>query len=233
MAEGYKDWAAGDILTAADLEDYTVKQSVMVFADASARTTALSSVLREGMVSYLKDTDSTEVYDGSAWAAVGGAAGILQVVSTTKTDTWSASIAAGGSSAVTGLSATITPSSTSNKILVIVHLHSSDGRDSINWAGMSVVRDGTTTVGSGDTAGNRSSVMGGHYDLTVDGANIASGHGTYLDSPSTTSATTYAVHAHRVSTITGTVYVNRTSGSLDTAAYLRTASSITLLEVSA
>lgn len=80
MAEGYKDWSAGDILTAADLEDYTVKQSVMVFADASARTSALSSVLREGMVSYLKDTDSTEVYDGSAWAAVGGGGGLVPLI---------------------------------------------------------------------------------------------------------------------------------------------------------
>ena len=77
MAEGHKDWAAGDVLTAADLEDYTVNQSVMRFADATARTTALASVLTEGMVTYLKDTDSVEVYDGSAWAAVGGAPALV------------------------------------------------------------------------------------------------------------------------------------------------------------
>jgi len=79
MAEGYKDWSAGDILTAADLEDYTVKQSVMRFADSSARTTALSGVLAEGMVSYLKDTDSVEVYDGSAWAAIGTQPGLTLI----------------------------------------------------------------------------------------------------------------------------------------------------------
>ncbi len=88
MSEGYKDWSAGDILTAADLEDYTVKQSVMVFADSSARTTALSGVLREGMVSYLKDTDSLELYDGSAWAAVGGATMIKKVEAFTTSGTW-------------------------------------------------------------------------------------------------------------------------------------------------
>ena len=87
MAEGYKDWSAGDILTAADLEDYTVKQSVMVFADASARTTALSSVLREGMMSYLKDTNAIEVYDGSAWAAV-GASKVKKVAKFTASGTW-------------------------------------------------------------------------------------------------------------------------------------------------
>lgn len=70
MAEGYKDWAAGDVLTAADLEDYTVKQSVMRFASAAARDSALTSVLTEGMVAYLKDVDQTTIYSGSAWENV-------------------------------------------------------------------------------------------------------------------------------------------------------------------
>ena len=74
MAEGFKDFAPGDILTAADVDDYLMRQAIMVFADASARTTALSSVLREGMMSYLKDTDAVEVYDGTAWVGVGGLA---------------------------------------------------------------------------------------------------------------------------------------------------------------
>ena len=156
---------------------------------------------------------------------------ILQVVSTTKTDTFSASIAGGGSAAVTGLSATITPSSTSSKILIIAHLHGSDGRDSLNWVGMSVVRDGSTTVGSGDTAGSREAVMGGTYNSQASGYALAAAHGTYLDSPSTTSATTYAVHAHRLSSITHTVHVNRTSVDTNAVAYLRPASSITLMEV--
>jgi hypothetical protein len=169
----------------------------------------------------------------STVSGIGGGK-ILQVVSTTKTDTWSASITSGGSSAVTGLSATITPSSTSSKVLIIASLHGSDGRDSLNWVGMSVVRDGTTTVGSGDAASSRSSVMGGTYDqYTASAQNMAAAHGEYLDSPSTTSAVTYAVHAHRLSSHTATVYVNRTPGDTNAASTLRTASSITLMEVSA
>lgn len=74
MAEGFKDFAPGDILTAADVDDYLMRQAVMRFADASARTSALSGVLVEGMMSYLKDTDTVEVYDGSAWVGVGGVA---------------------------------------------------------------------------------------------------------------------------------------------------------------
>jgi hypothetical protein len=65
----FKDFAAGDILTAADVDDYLMRQTVMVFDDATARTTALSTVLSEGMTSYLKDTNTLEFYDGASWVS--------------------------------------------------------------------------------------------------------------------------------------------------------------------
>jgi len=67
----YKLFNSGEILTAANVNSYLMKQSVMVFADASARTTALSGVLAAGMVSYLTGTNSLETYNGSAWTANG------------------------------------------------------------------------------------------------------------------------------------------------------------------
>jgi len=67
MGSGFKDFAPGDILTAADVDGYLMRQTVMTFADASARDTALSGVLDEGMVAYLEDSDYFTVYDGSAW----------------------------------------------------------------------------------------------------------------------------------------------------------------------
>jgi hypothetical protein len=79
---GYKLYATGDVLTAAQVNTYLQEQTVMVFADAAARTSALSAVLAEGMISYLKDTNSTEYYSGSAWVAIGGSASPL----TTKGD---------------------------------------------------------------------------------------------------------------------------------------------------
>lgn len=66
---GYKLFNTGDVLTAAQVNTYLMQQTVMVFADSSARTTALSGVLAEGMISYLKDTNAVEVYDGSSWVA--------------------------------------------------------------------------------------------------------------------------------------------------------------------
>jgi hypothetical protein len=67
LATGYKNWATGDVLTAADLEDYTVLQTVMRFASAAARDSALAAVLAEGQLAYLLDTNLLTMYDGSAW----------------------------------------------------------------------------------------------------------------------------------------------------------------------
>jgi hypothetical protein len=54
----------------------------MVFASAAARTSAIASP-QEGMISYLKDTNSTEYYSGSAWVAIGAASGGMTLLSTT------------------------------------------------------------------------------------------------------------------------------------------------------
>ena len=68
---GYKLFNTGDVLTAAQVNTYLMQQSVMVFANSTARTTALSGVLAEGMLSYLVDTNAVEKYDGSSWSAIG------------------------------------------------------------------------------------------------------------------------------------------------------------------
>jgi hypothetical protein len=68
---GYKLFNTGDVLTAAQVNTYLMQQSVMVFANSTARTTALSGVLAEGMLSYLIDTNAVEKYDGSSWSAIG------------------------------------------------------------------------------------------------------------------------------------------------------------------
>jgi hypothetical protein len=67
---GFKDFVTGEVLTAADVDGYLM-QGVWVFADAAARTAAVTSP-QEGNVSFLKDTNSTEYYSGSAWVAIGG-----------------------------------------------------------------------------------------------------------------------------------------------------------------
>lgn len=66
--QGRKVFQAGEVLASSDMNS-TVDQTVMVFADASARNTAIPSPT-EGMLVYLKDTDEVLKYDGSNWVAV-------------------------------------------------------------------------------------------------------------------------------------------------------------------
>jgi hypothetical protein len=65
----YKVFANGFALNASELNTYLMNQSVMVFANASARTSALTPT--EGMVTYLEDTNALEFYNGTAWQTVG------------------------------------------------------------------------------------------------------------------------------------------------------------------
>ena len=76
---GSKLFVVADVLTAAQVNTYLMDQTVMRFADATARTAAFGgageATLAEGMMSYLMDTNSVEVYNGSAWVAIGGSSG--------------------------------------------------------------------------------------------------------------------------------------------------------------
>lgn len=78
---GFIEFTTGDVLTAVAANGYLASQVVMVFADSAARTTAITSP-QEGMISFLKDTNAVEAYDGAAWVGVGGGSSPL----TTKGD---------------------------------------------------------------------------------------------------------------------------------------------------
>jgi len=63
---GFKTFAVGEVLSAANVNGYLM-QGVLVFADAAARDAAITSP-QEGQFAYLKDTNVTTYYTGSAWA---------------------------------------------------------------------------------------------------------------------------------------------------------------------
>lgn len=80
---GYKLFNTGDVLLASEVNTYLQEQTIMVFASSAARTTALAAVLSEGMFAYLKDTNSTEYYDGSAWQSISNPGDITAVTAGT------------------------------------------------------------------------------------------------------------------------------------------------------
>jgi uncharacterized protein YabE (DUF348 family) len=75
---GRKAFAAGEVLTAVNVQGYLMDQTVMVFASSAARSSAIGTAVSEGMMSYLADTNEVTVYDGTAWQSVGGGGGVSE-----------------------------------------------------------------------------------------------------------------------------------------------------------
>jgi len=195
-------YVAGEVLTAADL---TVTNSgIPVFADSTARDNSFGGtgekVLAEGQFAYLESTNATQYYDGAAWQPVASSK-IAQVVSTTKTDAFSTTSASYVD--VTGLSVTITPTAASSTILVMTGIAmsaSSGGR-----AAVQVVRGSTNiAISTGFSEANQTSSA---YDIIYQTQYVSINH---LDSPATTSATTYKIQEKAQA---GTAYVNAQGGN--------------------
>jgi len=79
---GFIDFTAGEVLIAAQMDE-TFRQTVMRFADASERDTALTGVLAEGMIAYLDDTDEILKYNGASWEGISNPGDITAVTAGT------------------------------------------------------------------------------------------------------------------------------------------------------
>jgi len=204
---GFKDFVTGEVLTAADVDGYLM-QNIWVFASAAARNSAVTSP-QEGNFCYLKDTNSTEYYTGSAWTAIGGGGGggkVLQVVQGTLNTTASTS---SGTLTDTGLSVAITPSLATSKVLVMAFHNNNyvtESASSNDCAGQFALIRGSTQLQDIQIGGF---TLGG----VTNRAFYAGASFSYLDSPSTTSATTYKTQFAKTSG-TVTIAVNSTATGL-------------------
>ena len=149
---------------------------------------------------------------------------IIQVVQTVKTDTFSTS--SQSFTDITGLSASITPSSASNKILVSYTLSfASNG-----FPMLKLLRD-STDIFVGDAASNRVRCLFGGYTGGLHPGMVLPVSGNFLDSPSTTSSTTYKFQTGNITSTGYNTYLNRSVSDTDYNYHARTASSIVLQEV--
>jgi hypothetical protein len=242
---GFKTFNTGDVLSAADTNGFLM-QGVLVFADAAARSAAITSP-QEGQTSYLKDTDVIQVYSGSAWVTKSGgssplttkgdlytysttdarlpvgtnghtlvadsaeatglkwaaaAAGgkVLQVVSATTTTSTTISTT---TYTDTTLTASITPSSATSKILVLV-----TQMWYFNRTGIVIYPKGQIVRGASSIYEN--TFLGGFGVPNATGLIESFGvwSPSYLDSPSTTSSTTYKTQMARQGLASGDLIVN-------------------------
>jgi hypothetical protein len=80
----YKVFTNGSVLQASEINDNLMRQSVMVFSNAAARSAALTVPL-EGMITWLEDVNAHQYYNGSAWVALTTPTGISLVHTSTYT----------------------------------------------------------------------------------------------------------------------------------------------------
>ena len=183
-----------------------------------------------------KESGSELVLGGSgttvkphASATVSGFGKVLQVVQTVKTDTGSFSSSSTNTFVLfPGMSVSITPSSTSSKVLVC---WTANVTPSVGTGHLRLYRD-TTSIFQGVAAGNRIGSTQVHRDAaTPYDYSVTALTGLYLDSPSTTSAISYNLKGTLGSTYSGTFYINQTRGDGDNDYEGRTASNIIAMEI--
>lgn len=155
------------------------------------------------------------------------AGNVIQVVSTTKTDKFTTT----SSSAVdiTGLSVTITPTSASSKILIVTNINY--GGDTNLYGAFFVLRNSTNVVVGTYPTGNQTAATFG-VGQTYDIYKVDCASNTYLDSPNTTSATTYKVQAATKDAST-TFTINAPFSTNNNAYIIGGTSTITVMEIAA
>lgn len=180
----------------------------------------------EGQMIYETDTDMLAIWNGSAWRYVAATTPtngtVLQVVTTNKSDTFTTTSTSFVD--VTGLSVSITPKSTTSTVFVMASLSlgASYGTNSI----YARLLRGSTAIAVGDSAGSRRQVSVASEPNTnsIETASIM-----YVDSPATTSSTTYKI---QISTNgAGTAAINRSVDDSNADGRPRSFSSIAVMEL--
>ena len=170
--------------------------------------------------------DSTGLTMAAGKTIVGSGVGkILQVVQDVKTDTFSTNSQAFVD--VTGLSVSITPSSASNKILVMVSLALGNNG---THSDARLMRD-STAIAIGNASSNRTRST--FHLSSVSNTDIPTPSMTWLDSPATTSAVTYKMQVAVPYSSSYVIYVNRGADDSDAGYAGRLVSTITVMEVAA
>lgn len=224
-------FTASQVLTA-DQMNQSARTGVPVFSSTGNRDAGFGGsgekTLAEGQIVYVEGT-GLQTYNGTGWVTWGTAPSVLQVKSTAKLDTFTTTSTT--YTDVTGLTVAITPSSASNKILIIAQVTVNAPYGS-NEFGPFRLSGGNATTYVGDAASTRLRGVFGGFPGTTDLSGVCMALSmVYLDSPATTSATTYAVQCRTTASVGGTIYVNRSANDADSELRTRGASSITVMEV--
>jgi len=173
-------------------------------------------------------TADSSTATGLKWATPASGGGkVAQVLQTIKLDTFTTS--SNTFTDITGLSVSITPSSATSKIYVLVTVNGASNDATSNSMGHLRLMRGSTQIAGADAAGNRTQAFGTVSTRQTGSQAIQFNSSVnFLDSPSTTSATTYKVQGIIQG---GTLYINRNENDADETTIPRTVSTITVMEI--
>ena len=171
---------------------------------------------------------ATITNSGTATGFGGGK--INQVVTASKIDTSTFSSSSTNTYVdLSGLSVSITPSAADSKILILMNAYFTY---STGMAHVRLMRD-TTEIGSATASSSQiGNIMGFRInDSDPYGLSVWPGANHFIDSPSTTSATTYKLQGTLGSSYSGTFYINRSPNDTDANYGWRVPSNITVMEI--
>jgi hypothetical protein len=231
---GYLEFTTGQVLTAAQVNDFLMEQAVMTFANATARTAALAGVLREGILTYNLDTNALERYDGTAFvkvpdaADVDAAGGLVAVKQVVKTDVQSSSLAGSARTAISGLTIDHAVADAANKVVLMAQVSGSSSQ-SANVQIAAAITAGGTELNLGDAASTRTLVAGNQ--IAVSGERMNNLVLLAVHTPGITSSITYGVNIINVDSATRTTFVNRSEIDGTEAFYSRGSTVLLLMEV--
>jgi len=201
---GFKDFITGEVLTAADVDGYLM-QGIWVFASATARDAAVTSP-QEGNFAFLKDTNTTTYYTGSAWTNL-DTTGMVNPMTTTGDTIYSSS---GSTPARLGIG-------TAGQVLTV-----NSGATAPEWAtpasggGMTLLATHTL---SGSTS-TISGISGSYTDLVLictNGVNSALAGGNIFLNGDTTSSNYYTAQINVIgSTLDGATSNNASAFQVGT-----------------
>jgi hypothetical protein len=187
-------------------------------------------------IPYVEPTDTVRTYPQdsedladaiAAGLSAAGNAGIgTNVVQTVKTDVFTASVGQGVFTAITGMEATITPTTDTSKILVMATVTLSAPNHGVN---LRLMRNSSVSTYIGDalSSASRATSGAGNPEQSHSAPTVTV---MFLDSPATDAATTYSIEASHSNTVATTISVNRASTATSSRDSVF-ASSITLIEV--
>ena len=206
--------------------------NAQIVANAVGTTEIANSAVTDAKIAGMsssKLSGALPAIDGSALTGMPAGGKVLQVVQAELTGL--VNFASGQVFLDTGLSATITPSSTSSKILVMANMTAGSSHSNNFGIGYRILR-GSTTVAEADANTGR---MQGHSIGTAGSTlhDVQTAPLQYLDSPSTTSATTYKIQGGARDRAAWTLNRPASDGDATTWARLYGISTIILMEIGA